>query len=370
MKRSLLKKQETLSGKTLMKEYFNFQNTCPLHLASIPAKQAKFCLSVFKTLQEKIPQLCDALQNTTFLLAVSGGLDSLAMLALFAACQKHFGYRLQIAHYNHGIREESFAEEKLMEIICRRLRLPLTVERGDTPKFAENRKIGLEEAGRILRYDFFEKQQEKNKNTILCTAHHANDLCEDVLMRLLRGTVWPRLGGMPYYDEKRRLLRPLLYVPKQRLADFLLPLDFPVANDKTNADERFLRNRIRKTVIPLLEKENPQFYQNIIKLNQNAHYDSMHFQQQVQEIFSYCEETEQGFLLPLFTIQDKDKTIRMHTYHALLHKMGQGHAINASFENLDHAVMRNQGKTVFKFSRSVRMQILHNVLYCFVKPNV
>lgn len=125
---------------TLMKEYFNFHNTCSLHLASIPAKQAKFCLSVFKTMQVKIPQLCDTLQNTTFLLAVSGGIDSLAMLALFAACQKHFGYQLHIAHYNHGIREESFAEEKLMETICRRLGLPLIVERGNTPQFAKNRK--------------------------------------------------------------------------------------------------------------------------------------------------------------------------------------------------------------------------------------
>lgn len=352
-----------------MKEDFNFHNSCPLHLAALPSKQAKFCLSVFNTLQEKVPQLCDTLQNYTFLLAVSGGIDSLAMLALFTACQKHFGYQLHVAHYNHGIREASLAEEKLMQTICRRLALPLTIERGNTPHYAKERKIGLEEAGRILRYDFFEKLQEETNNTILCTAHHANDLCEDVLMRLLRGSVWPQLAGMPYYDEKRQLLRPLLYVTKQRLAEFLLPLGFPIAEDETNADEQYLRNRIRKNIIPLLEAENPQFYQNIIKLNQNAHYDSMHFQKEVQEIFSYCEETEQGVLLPLFALQDKDKTIRMHAYHALLQKMGQGHAINASFENLDRAVMKNQGKNLFQFSQNVRMQIIHNTLYCFIKSN-
>lgn len=352
-----------------MKEQFNFHNSCPLHLGAIPTRQAKFCLSVFKTMREKIPQLSDTLQNYTFLLAVSGGIDSLAMLAIFTACQKHFGYQLRVAHFNHGIREESFAEEKLMQTVCRRLAIPLTIERGSTPLYAKEHKMGLEEAGRILRYDFFKKLQEKMNTAILCTAHHANDLCEDVLMRLLRGSVWPRLGGMPYFDEKRQMLRPLLYVTKQELTDFLLPLGFPYAEDKSNSDEQFLRNRVRKNIIPLLEQENPQFYQNIIKLNQNAHYDNMHFQQEVQEIFSYCEETEQGFSLPLFALQDKDKTIRMHTYYAMLHKAGQGHAINTSFENLDKAVMKNQGKTLFKFSHSVRFQILHNTLYCFLKPN-
>lgn len=350
-----------------MKEQFNFHNTCPLHLASIETKQAKFCLAVFHTLQEKLPYLQKNQQNQTFLLAVSGGIDSLAMLAIFAACQKHFGYQLRVAHFNHGIREESLAEEELMQTICRRLAIPLTIERGNTPLYAKEHKIGLEEAGRILRYTFFSALQNQTKNTILCTAHHANDLCEDVLMRLLRGSVWTQVAGMPYFDEERQLLRPLLYVTKKELTDFLLPLGFPFAEDISNSNEHFLRNRVRKNIIPLLEQENPQFYQNIIKLNQNAHYDEMHFQKEVTAIFSRLEETARGFSLPIAILQKKDKTIRMHTYHVLLKKMGQGHAINASFERLDKAVMKNQGNTLFKFSNHARMQIMNNKLYCFIK---
>lgn len=353
-----------------MKEQFNFHNACPLHLASIETKQAKFCLAVFHTLQEKVLCLQSNLQNHTFLLAVSGGIDSLAMLAVFAACQKYFGYQLHVAHFNHGIREESFAEERLMQTVCSRLAVPLTIERGNTPLYAKEHKIGLEEAGRILRYNFFATLQNQTKNTILCTAHHANDLCEDVIMRLLRGSVWPRLGGMPYFDEERRLLRPLLYVTKQELTDFLLPLGFPYAEDKSNTDEQFLRNRVRKNIIPLLELENPQFYQNIIKLNQNAHYDELHIRQEIQTIFAHLEECEQGFCLPVAILQKKDKTIRMHMYHALLNKLQNGHAVNANFENLDHALMKNQGKTMIKFSHNARMQIMHNKLYCFIKTTV
>lgn len=353
-----------------MKEQFNFHNSCPLHLAAISAKQAKFCLSVFHTLQQKLPALHNSLQEYTFLLAVSGGIDSLAMLALFAACQKHFGYQIEAAHFNHGIRKESFAEEKLMQKICKRLAVPLFMERGNTPLYAKEHKMGLEEAGRILRYDFFAALQKEKSRTILCTAHHAQDLCEDVLMRLIRGSVWPQLAGMPYFDEKRQLLRPVLYVTKKELMDLLLELDIPFANDTSNTDEQFMRNRMRKNIIPLLEKENPQFFQNIIKLNQNAQYDKLHFQKEVDKVLLKLERTEQCLSLPIALLQEQDKTIRMHTYHALLEKLGQGHAVNASFENLDDAIMKNQGKTCIKFSNNVRMQIRDKKLFCSISaPN-
>lgn len=351
-----------------MKEHFNFSNSCPLHLGSLAPKQAKFCLSVFHTLEEKLPYLRSELQNHTFLLAVSGGIDSVAMLALFAACQKYFGYQIEVAHFNHGIREASFAEEELMQKICTRLAVPLFMERGNTPQYAKEHKIGLEEAGRILRYNFFTNLQHKKKNTILCTAHHARDLCEDVIMRLIRGTVWPQLAGMPYFDEKRRLLRPLLYVSKKELTDFLLELNFPYAEDESNIDETFTRNRVRKNIIPLLEKENPQFYQNIIKLNQNADYDTLHFQKEVDQILAQLEENEQGLSLPTTLLQEQDKTIRMHCYHALLKKLEQGHAVNTNFENLDRAVMKNQGNTCIQFSDRVRLQIHAKKLYCSIKP--
>ncbi len=352
-----------------MKEQFNFQNFCPLHLGSLNSKQAKFCLSVFRTLQKKVPFLEKNLQNYTFLLAVSGGIDSVAMLAVFAACQQYFGYRLEVAHFNHGIRDASFAEEELMQTICTRLAVPLCMERGNTCLYAKEHKIGLEEAGRILRYAFFENLQNKKNNTILCTAHHAQDLCEDVIMRLIRGSVWPQLAGMSYFDEKRRLLRPLLYVPKKELADLIFELNFPFAEDESNHDEQFMRNRVRKNIIPLLEQENPQFYHNIINLNQNAEYDNLHFQKETDKVLIYLEENEQSLSLPIPVLQKQDKTIRLHCYHALLKKLGQGHAINTSFEKLDHAVMKNQGNTCIKFSQHVRLHIQKNTLICTIKNN-
>lgn len=352
-----------------MKDYFNFHSTQPLHLATIKPKQADFCLSVFKVLQEKLNISRKELQNTSFLLAVSGGPDSVAMLAIFKACQQYFGYKLHVAHFNHGIREESAEEEKLVQEICKRLDIPITMDKGDTPLYAEEHKTGLEEAGRILRYAFFSALRQKEKNCILCTAHHANDLCEDMLMRLIRGAAWPQLAGMPYFDSERQLLRPLLYTSKQELSDFAAQLDFPFALDTSNTDLSFLRNRVRERIIPLLEKENPKFYQNILKLKQNAEYDEIHLQNETNTVLTHLEQCGNKLILPLAILQKNDKTIRLHTYRALLKKLGQGHSVSATFEKLDTAVMQSRGSSEFKFSNDVRMRIQEKKLYCFIKTN-
>lgn len=350
------------------KEYFLFENSADLHLATLAPKQSRFCLDIFKTMKQKLLLDAGRLKETNFLLAVSGGIDSIAMLTVFSACRRHFGYSLRAVHFHHGIRKESDSEEILFQKICTRLQIPFDIGHGNTPEFAKEQKIGLEEAGRILRYRFFSEISRKHGGCILCTAHHANDLCEDMLMRLIRGTAWPRLGGMAYYDESRRLLRPFLYTPKQELIDFVHGLHIPHTEDKSNADTNFTRNRIRHTILPLLESENPNFLKSAVKLKQNAEYDEEHFSREVQNVMQFLKKDNEC-ALPLEHLQKKDKSVRMHCYRYLLKQLGQGHPVNTIFEKLDAAVMQNSGNTVFKFSDNVRMAIRKNHLVCFVKSN-
>lgn len=355
----------------MSEKVFSYTDNIPLHLGSLNKKNADFCLNVFKTIQEKCRLTKSDLQKTTFLLAVSGGSDSVAMLAVFAACRQYFGYKLHAAHFNHGIRKESTAEEKLVQTICAKLDVSCTTEQGNTPFFAQQQKIGLEEAGRKLRYQFFEDLQKQYPHCILCTAHHADDLAEDVLMRLIRGSVWPHLAGLAYYDPERSLLRPHLYSTKKDLLEFVTALHLPYAYDSSNTDTAFMRNRIRHTVMPLFQQENPNFLQQIIKLNQNADYDNQHFQQEIntvlQDLKTTAEQNNTCLYLPIQTLQNKDKAVRLHSYHALLKKMPQTHPINATFEQLDKAVMQNKGGSIFKFSGNIRMSIQNGKLCCFVK---
>lgn len=350
-----------------MKELFDYTADVPLHLGTLPPDKAKFCLEIFNSIMKKTGTEKKELAGMTFLLAVSCGIDSVAMLAVFAACRHYFGYNLHVAHFNHGIRQESINEEKLAEDICRRLDIPFSIGRGNTPEYSRTRKMGLEEAGRILRYEFFQSIQAKIPGSILCTAHHADDLCEDVLMRLLRGTAWPQLAGMKNFDKERALLRPLLHATKQELADFLQGMHFPAAEDASNFDTAFLRNRIRHTVLPLLKQENPHFHKNILKLNNNAEYDNEHFQNQTALVFTQLTENNGTYTLPLGILLKHDKSIRLHCYRALLKKFNCGHPITEIFEKLDNAVLKKQGGTIFKFSDNVRMQIQNGTLICLKK---
>lgn len=351
------------------KEHFLFENNTNLHLAALAAKQSRFCLNIIKTILQKLRIDTDRLKETNFLLAVSGGIDSVAMLAVFCAGRQYFGYNLKAVHFHHGIRKESDGEEILFQKLCTRLQIPFEIGRGNTPNYAKEHKIGLEEAGRILRYRFFRETGQKYENCILCTAHHADDLCEDILMRLIRGSAWPQLGGMAYYDESRRLLRPFLYTPKRELIDFVHELHLPYAEDKSNADTNFTRNRIRHSILPLLKAENPKFLESAVKLKLNAEYDQEHFTREVQNVMQFLIKDKE-YSLALEHLQKKDKSVRMHCYHYLLKQLGQGHPLNIIFEKLDTAVMQNRGNAVFKFSDNVRMTIRKNRLVCFVKPNV
>lgn len=352
------------------KELFAFGNSVPLHLATLLPRHSRFCLGIVNLICQKLNISKTDLKQTTFLTAVSCGIDSVAMLAVFKACQQYFGYTVHAVHFHHGIRKESDRETELFQKICSRLNIPCHIGYGNTPAFSQKQKIGLEEAGRILRYQYFDDILSKLPNALLCTAHHADDLCEDVLMRLIRGTAWPQLGGMAYYDAERKLLRPFLYTGKQELADFAKTLNLPHAEDQSNTDTAFTRNRIRHTLLPLLKQENPQILNSVIKLKQNAEYDQEHFSNEIQKVMRQAAKNGQEISLPVSILQQKDKTIRLHCYHYLLKKLQQGHPNNAIFEKLDNAVMQNKGNTVFKFSDGVRMGIQKNCLVCFIKTNV
>ena len=351
-----------------MRTYYTYTNNATtLHLGSLKPKMARFALSILNSTINELN--ISSLKNKHIILAVSGGVDSIAMLGIFVSCQQYFNYTLHVCHYNHGIRKESDNEEKLIQELCKHFNLPYSIEKGNVPSFAQEKKIGLEEAGRILRYEFFAKCIQEQNAFCFCTAHHAQDLCEDVLMRLIRGTSWPKLAGMPSYDPKRKLLRPLLSIQKQELINFVQELSLPFAQDESNFDLSFQRNRIRHTILPLLEKENPQFYKNILKLKENAKYDTEFFEKNLQHLKNTLIYKNQEFSIPIHELQKQDKTIRLHFYHYLLEKLTQGHANNDTFERIDNAILHNKGNTEFKFSQQARFKIKNSFLIAYLKTN-
>ena len=192
------------------------------------------------------------------LCAVSGGSDSICLLHLLWT--KRADWRLEIfaAHYEHGLRgEDSLRDAAFVERFCRERGIPCTVEHGDAAAWAAERRLGIEEAARELRYAFLERTADALGCDRIATAHNADDNAETLLLNLIRGSGLRGLGGIP--PRRGRIVRPLLEVPREEIAAYLRENELPHAEDLSNEDERFRRNLVRRRLMPLIREMNPAF---------------------------------------------------------------------------------------------------------------
>ncbi len=199
-------------------------------------------------------------KDQKLLVAVSGGIDSMVLCHLLQRC----GYTFAIAHCNFNLREnESDLDEDFVHEYARNINVPYFVASFDTSSFAKNNKMGIQEAARVLRYEFFYKILEERKIDCLLTAHHANDNVETVLHHFMRGSGWQGLSGIANRDEQ--LIRPILWATKKEIVDYAKLNNIAFREDSSNASDKYTRNALRLNVIPEMEKINPNFVTASIK---------------------------------------------------------------------------------------------------------
>ena len=185
--------------------------------------------------------------------ALSGGADSVALLFGLYLLKEKLQIRLEAAHFNHQLRGiESDRDEAFVREFCDRFDIPIHVGRGQVVAGEK----GLEAAAREARYAFFDTLPGK-----IATAHTADDNAETVLMRLVRGTGLKGLGGI--HPVRGRIIRPMLLVTRKQVEAFLTEYCLSHVEDSSNATDDFLRNRIRRHVLPALREENPQIGHNL-----------------------------------------------------------------------------------------------------------
>ncbi len=192
-----------------------------------------------------------------FLLACSGGADSTALLLAFHQLQTRFHYRLTVVTVNHNIRsaEESAADSAFVAELCSRLDPPVDcvveeIPAGEVVRYAKDRNRGTEDAARTLRYRLFEKTAASVGVDYIVTAHNRSDVYETALMRLFQGGSTASLSMMPV--RRGRYLRPLITVERRDIEAFLRQQGIAWREDATNAEDAYLRNRIRHHLVPAL----------------------------------------------------------------------------------------------------------------------
>ena len=200
--------------------------------------------------------------DSRLIVAVSGGIDSIVLLDILDQLRGELGYQLHLAHFDHALRPESSADGRFVAEEASRRGLPCTVERRDVGEHAQEEKLSLEEAGRLLRYAFFEEVAGCVGASFVVLGHHAEDQAETVLMRLLRGSGATGLGAMEAVREGR-YLRPLLSVRRTEIETYAQERGLCHREDASNRDVHFLRNRIRWELLPLLEEYNPKITETL-----------------------------------------------------------------------------------------------------------
>jgi tRNA(Ile)-lysidine synthetase-like protein len=180
-----------------------------------------------------------------YVVAVSGGVDSMVLLDILARRPE---LELVVAHFDHGIRLDAAADRQLVEKIAIRYQLPFVTAEGKLAPTAS------EATARAARYAFLRQVRQEQGAQAIITAHHQDDLLETMVLNIMRGTGRKGLSSLGSSEDD--ILRPLLHVPKTAIHEYVRSYpDVIWHEDSTNSDERYLRNYIRRKVIPRLSGE-------------------------------------------------------------------------------------------------------------------
>ena len=218
-------------------------------------------------------------------LAVSGGADSVALLRLILELRPELGIVLSIVHFNHKLRgTESDDDEKFVGDLAREHKLQFHLSSGDVAAEAVANRLSIETAARNMRYEFFRQLQEPNPDGVshldkVATGHTLDDQAETVLMRIVRGTGTRGLSGIHLVVELKdefdeacgEVIRPLLSIRRREIEQFLKDIGQPWREDSSNRDLKFTRNRVRHTLLPLLERDfNPSVPETLAEVAEIA----------------------------------------------------------------------------------------------------
>ncbi len=215
---------------------------------------------MLKAFQKQLLSLENNPAGKKFLLAVSGGLDSVVITELFGLSAFSFG----IAHCNFQLRgKESNGDENFVKKLADKSNVSFFSVKFDTEEFCKENKVSIQMGARQLRYEWLEEVRKKNKFDYIVTAHHADDSIETFFINLMRGTGIAGLKGIA--PKNGNTIRPMLGFYRKEIEQFSKKNKLKWREDSSNKGDKYERNRIRHHVVPMLEKVNENAKKNILQ---------------------------------------------------------------------------------------------------------
>jgi tRNA(Ile)-lysidine synthase len=303
---------------------------------------------MLKTLANEILSARLFEKDDKIVVGVSGGPDSMALLHLLLELNQKLDWklRLHVAHVNHSLRgEESEEDAAFVQAAADSLALPCTVDKCDMAALAKLESVSVEEIGRRERYAFFERTCLAVDSKIVAVGHHADDNAETILHRVLRGTGLRGLAGIPRSRPlgptgAARVVRPLLRFTCNELVDYLADTGIAYREDRSNAFNEPMRNRIRNVLLPTIAAEvNPQVRDALNRLGEQANWLAEYLQETVQRTFEtlIISRTDQELALNVDALSRKSRIVQTEIVRLAYTSFGLGEQ-DLSFTNLASAL--------------------------------
>lgn len=277
------------------------------------------------------------------LVAVSGGVDSTALLHLLDSYKQELKITLHVAYLNHMIRKDAELDVRYVQDLAQNLRIPITVEMIDVQAFAQKEKLGLEVAARQVRYDFYERIAKRVCASKIAVGHTADDNVETFLMRLVRGSGMKGLCGIP--PKRGKIIRPLIRIWRKEIEDYVGALKLVPRQDYTNYESKYMRNRVRLKLIPQLKLYNLNIkeliLQTILLITDDYEYLETKAEQALSEIL--LSHTQNELKLDIEKVKRLERPMQKHLIRKAIERV-KGNLIDLSYTHVQD-ILENMGVT-------------------------
>ena len=308
-------------------------------------------------------------------LCVSGGPDSMCMLHLFCDIKKILDINFVVAHVNHGLRENAKIDEEFVKDFCDKNNIDIFIKHANILEESKLLKLGIEETGRKIRYDFFDEVAEKVFAQKIATAHNYKDNAETIIMNVLRGSGMNGLKGIEIKKDNK-YIRPLLKCDRKEIEQYCEDNNLNPRHDESNDENIYARNKIRNIVIPYIEKEfNPNIIKTINRLSEISKEESKYIENQTVEKYNEIlieenlsnDKKEAKVILNLKKFNEADLVIKrrliLYTINRVL-----GNTQNIEKINIDDVIKlcsNNIGNKYLLPNKNIKIFIKTQKIYFF-----
>ena len=242
--------------------------------------------------------LCDLtkfnLFQKTIGVALSGGSDSVALFHFLLESRETFGFKVSAVHVEHGIRgNDSVSDSLFVKDLCDKSGVSLLSFSVDAISYSKENKLSLEEGARAVRYDCFNKAISQGFCDLIATAHHQKDNAETVLFNLFRGTGLKGLTGINDVEDK--IIRPLINTKKTEIERYIKDNHLEFVTDQTNFDQKYSRNYIRHSILPIIEDAFLEAENSISRFSLIAKEENDYLEKQTKKIITFFDDRVEIF---------------------------------------------------------------------------